>query len=128
MKSYKHIYDKVGSNIGINPTLLRAIAVSTTQEAPETILQDGKTYHYGLMYLSLPGANLVGYHGEKEALLSDIELNIYLGALYFRYLLQQYQFDVKKALVAYLKGKYDSRYIHHAEKILMTWRNIIKKY
>lgn len=127
MTKHKAIYKKIGNNVGINPMLLQAIALTTTQEAPEAIFQDGKTYHYGLMYLSVPGANLVGYHGDKKTLLSNVELNVYLGALYFRYLLQQYQFDVKKALVAYLKGKYDSRYIHHAEKILMVWQQLNRR-
>ena len=121
--TYKNLYTRIGKNIGIDPLLLRAISLTLTQERQDTFICDRDMCKYGLMLLRLPGAKLVGFRGQPENL-AEPETNITYAAMYLRYCLQQYGYDIKKALVAYLKGIYDSRYIHDIEKILYTWRNL----
>jgi len=120
---YKYLYNKIGKDIGINPLLLQAIALSLSNERQDAFICDRGVCKYGLMLLSMPGAKLVGYRGYPEDIM-DPSVNISYAAMYLRYLLQQYEYDLKKALVAYLRSRYDSRYIHDAEKILFTWRNL----
>lgn len=120
---YKDIYNKVGRDIGIDPYLLYAIALSLTQERQDAFVCDKGRCKYGLMLLSLPGAKLGGFIGTSDELMIP-EINITFAAIYLRYLLQQYNYDLKKGLVSYLKGRYDSRYVKEAEKILLTWRKL----
>lgn len=120
---YKNLYTKIGKDIGINLLLLQAIALSLSNERQDAFVCVRGVCKYGLMLLSLPGAKLVGFMGYPEDL-ADPETNITYAARYLRYLLQQYEYDLKKALTAYLRGRYDSRYIHDAEKILFTWREL----
>jgi len=120
---YKDIYNKVGREIGIDPYLLYAIALSLTQERQDAFVCHRGRCRYGLMLLSLPVAQLGGFRGTSDELMGP-EVNITYAAIYLRYVLQQYDYDLKKGLVAYLRGRYDSRYVHDAEKILMTWRRL----
>jgi soluble lytic murein transglycosylase-like protein len=119
--SYKHLYNKIGQQQGINPNLLQAIAKRTTDEHPETFQRTRDGYKYGLMFLSLSGAHTVGFREQPDKLF-DPETNITYGARYLRYLLQQNSYNLKKALVAYLHGRYDSRYVRQAENIIDNWK------
>jgi soluble lytic murein transglycosylase-like protein len=123
MSKYERLYQKTGKATGINPVLLQAIALKSTQEDPGAIVCYGHRYYYGLMLLSDYGANLTGFRGNPEQLL-DPERNIGFASLYLKYLLQQYNYDLKKGLVAYLKGRYDSRYSLEAEKIIVLWKRL----
>ena len=125
MSKYEKLYNKIGKLVGLSPELLQAIAQTTTQETPGAIVCYGHRYYYGLMLLSDYGANLMGFKGEFENLL-DPEINIGFASLYLKYLLQQYNYDLKKALVAYLKSKYDSHYTHEAEKIIVLWKKLLQ--
>ena len=126
MSKYNRLYNKIGKATGINPMLLQAIALRTTQEDPGAIVCYGHRYYYGLMLLSDYGANLTGFRGNPEQLL-DPETNIGFASLYLKYLLQQYNYDLKKGLVAYLKGRYDSRYSLEAEKIIVLWKRLLNE-
>lgn len=120
---YKTLYNQVGQEISIDPYLLYAIALTLTQERQDAFICHHGRCKYGLMLMSLPSARLIGFRGDSDELLQP-EVNITVAATYLRYLLQQYNYDLKKGLVAYLRGRYDSRYIHHAEKILTTYRRL----
>ena len=122
-QQYKNLYTKIGKEIGINPLLLQAIALTLSNERQDAFVCDREVCKYGLMLLSMPGAKQAGFRGYPEDL-ADPETNITYAARYLRYLLQQYEYDLKKALVAYLRGRYDSRYVHDAEKILWKWREL----
>ena len=120
---FKHLYKKTGRKQGINPNLLQSIAIQTTQERPEAFLATREGNRYGLMLLSLPGAHTVGFCGQPDELF-DPETNVTYSALYLRYLLQQHEYNLKKTLVAYLHGRYDSRYVRQAERIIDTWKKL----
>lgn len=122
--TFKNLYIKIGKDIGINPLLLQALALSLSNEHQDAFICDKGICKYGIMLLSMSGAKLVGFIGLPEEIMEP-ETNITYAAIYLRYLLQQYEYDLKKALVAYLRGRYDSRYIHSAEKILLTWRKLL---
>ena len=124
--TFKDIYNKVGKDIGIDPYLLYAIALSLTQERQDAFVCDRGRCKYGVMLLSRSGAQLGGFAGTTDELMIP-EINITFAAIYLRYLLQQYNYDLKKGITAYLRGRYDSRYIHNAEKILLTWRKLKRR-
>jgi len=124
MKSrYEHFYEKAGREQGISPNLIRAIAMHTTQERPDSFFCDRDGCKYGVMFLSLSGAHTVGFR-EKPDRLFDPRTNISFGALYLRYSLQQHSYNLKKAIVSYLRGRYDSRYTKQAERIIDTWKRL----
>lgn len=120
---FKHFYEKAGREQGISPNLLRAIAICTTQEQPGAFKCAREGCKYGVMLLSLSGAHTVGFREEPDKLF-DPATNITFAALYLRYLLQQHSYNLKKAIVSYLHGRYDSRYVRQAERIIDTWKQL----
>lgn len=96
----------------IDPVLIRAMIWQESnghKDPPHLGIEEG------LMGLSLPAAEDMGYKGTREGLI-DPETNIKYGVAYLRHQIDRYNGNVTKGLVAYNAGYYTGNLIY-AEQV-----------
>ena len=119
-------FTDAGNYYGVNPDLLRAIAVVESGLNPNALRKNKNgSYDIGLMQINSWWLKVLKNYGYKPEHLYNPCISIYLGAWILRQCINQNGYSYR-AIDCYNKGKRAREYSSYVKKVLKVYKKIRK--